>query len=44
MGVYHEYKLDGSIEKYNVRLVGKGFSQMHGIYYLEAFAPIVKDC
>ena len=33
---------DGSPLKYKERLVSKGYSQLHGIYYNETFAPVAK--
>lgn len=37
-----KYKLDGSIEIYNARLVAKGYTQTYGINYLETFAVVTK--
>ena len=37
-----KYKSDGSIERYKVRLVAKGYTQTYGIYYLETFALLAK--
>lgn len=33
---------DGSVEKYKVRLVAKGFHQQHGIDYDETCNPVIK--
>lgn len=37
-----KYKSDGSIERYKVCLVAKGFTQQEGINYHETFAPVAK--
>ena len=37
-----KFAVDGSPLKYKVRLVAKGYSQVHGIYYNETFAPMEK--
>jgi hypothetical protein len=35
-------KSDGSIDRYNTRLVVKGFKQRYMIYYEDTFSPVVK--
>ena len=37
-----KHAVDGSIEKYKTRFMGRGFSQKEGIYYEETFAPIAR--
>lgn len=37
-----KHKVDGSIERYNARLVANGYTQTYGIDYQEAFSSVAK--
>jgi hypothetical protein len=35
-------KANGSVEKYKVRLIARGFMQIHGVDYFDTYSPIAK--
>ena len=37
-----KFKYDGSIDKFEARLVAKFYSQKEGLHYEDTFAPVVK--
>ena len=37
-----KYKVDGSLERYKVRLISKGYIQTYGVYCEETLAPVAK--
>jgi hypothetical protein len=38
-----KHRVDGSIERYKVRLVARGFTQQEGIDYFEIFNQVIKQ-
>ena len=37
-----KYKTDGSLDKYKVRLVAKGFTQQPGMDFVDTYSPVAK--
>lgn len=37
-----KYKADENIKRFKARLIVKGYTQIHGIDYLETFIPVAK--
>lgn len=37
-----KFNSDGSLERYEVKLVAKGFRQTYGVNYQETFVPVAK--
>ncbi len=37
-----KYNTKGQVEKLKARIVARGFEQLHGLDYMETFAPVIK--
>ena len=37
-----KYRVDGTLERYKVRLIAKGYTQTYGVDYLDTFALVAK--